>query len=135
MKLSHIKKATAAMEGGSWVKSKVLPGVRHRLKALNCRDAQALRAKLIAEIPRAERIDGLSQAAEDEIELRILSEVIWIDSEGLSDDDAMPIVVSLEKRRELLADPELTVLRNDILTASTRVGEAELAEGERNAKN
>lgn len=135
MKLSHIRKATAAMEGGAWVKSPVLPGVRHRLKALNCRDAQQLRAKLIAEIPRAERIDGLSQAAEDEIELRILSEVIWIDSEGLRDDDDMPIVVSLERRRALLTDPQLGVLRNDILTASTRVGEAELAEGERDAKN
>lgn len=135
MKLSQIKKATAAMEGGSWVRSPVLPGVRHRVKSMHCRDAQALRTKLVTEIPRAERIDGLSKPAEDEVELRILSEVIWIESEGLRDDDDMPIVLTLEKRRELLADVELAVLRNDVLAASTRVGEAELAEGERDAKN
>lgn len=135
MKLSSIKSANAAMEVGAWVKSPVLPGVRHRVKSTVCRDSQALRAKLIAEIPRAERIDGLSKAAEDNIELRILAEVIWIDSEGLRDDDDMPISITLEKRRELLADPELAVLRNDILNAASRVGETELAEGEKSAKN
>jgi hypothetical protein len=135
VKLSQIKKASAAIEGGSWVKSPIFPGVRHRVKGMSCRDAQALRTKRISEIPRAERIGGLSKAHEDEIELHILSEVIWLDSEGLCDDDDRPIVLSLERRRELLANPDLSLLRNDVIAASTRAGEVELAEAELDAKN
>lgn len=136
MKLSKIEKANAAIEGGSWIKSPVLPGVRHHVKGMACVEAQELRSKLIAQIPRAERLNGLSKMAEDAIELEILSQVIWLGSEGLTDDDKHPIILDTpEKRVALLDNPDLMLLRSDVRAASMLAGGAELGEAELDAKN
>jgi hypothetical protein len=135
MKLSQIRAAKAAIETGARVKSPTFPGVWHRVRGLSCLAARKLREKLVAEIPRAQRLNGLTPDDGDRIEAQILAEVVWLGVEGLTDDAGSAIVVTPEKARELFADPDCELLRADVRAAAMVVGEEQLADIEADAKN
>jgi hypothetical protein len=57
MKLSAMKIDPALIEQGDWVENiPDLPGIRIKARGTNNSDYRALEAKLVREIPRAERI-------------------------------------------------------------------------------
>jgi hypothetical protein len=135
MKLSQIAAAAAAIEAGTWVPSPSFPGVRYRVRGLGNSDAKALREKLVIAIPRAARLNGLSEEQASTIEARVLAEAVWLDVEGLTD-DAGPITLTPAKAIELLTANEYgSILRNDIRSAAAAVGEDELAALDEDAKN
>lgn len=135
MRLSKIKSAQGAIERGSWVSSALFPGVKHLVKGASCVAARAMRDRLVTAIPRDERANGLSQEQLVEIENAVLVDVLWLNSSGLTDDDDKPIQLTDEKKRELIEDADFAMLRDDIVSAAARCGDAELANTETDAKN
>jgi hypothetical protein len=68
MKLSATKIDPALSEQGDWVENiHDLPGIRIKARGTNNSDYRALEAKLVREIPRAERIEGVSPKEQDRI--------------------------------------------------------------------
>jgi hypothetical protein len=135
MKLSQIAKVTAAIEGGRWIRSPLFKGVRHQVKGFNCVAAEEMRVRLIEAIPREERMAGISRERSKEIDDAVIAEVVWLSTEGLTEDDGSAVAITPEKKREILANPELALLRDDIVAAARRVGEDELEQAKADAKN
>lgn len=135
MKLSQLKAARAAIETGARVKSPTLPGVWHNVRGLSCAAARDLRERLIDDIPRAERLNGLAKKDADRIDAQVLAETIWLGVEGLDDDAKNAIVLTPERALELLSNPDYELLRHDVRAAASLVGEEQLADRENDAKN
>jgi hypothetical protein len=88
MKLSAIKVNSALAEQGRWVDSiPDLPGIRIKARGANISGYRVLEAKLIREIPRADRLERLKPADQDRIMGTLLLETVVIDLEGLTEDD------------------------------------------------
>src|SRR5215471_18762872 len=84
MKLSAMKIDPALSEQGDWVENiPYLPGIRIKARGTNNSDYRALEAKLVREIPRAERIEGVSPKEQDRIAGQLLLETVVLDVEGL----------------------------------------------------
>jgi hypothetical protein len=136
LKLSDIAINAAAIEAGRWVSvGHILPGVKFKVRGIDNADYRRLRAKLIAEIPRAERVKGVDPVELDKINVKLLTETVLLDWSGIEGDDDAPLDFSKEKAAELLADPNYAVLRSAIEWAAGVVGEDDLAEAEAAAKN
>lgn len=136
MKLSDIAINAAAIETGRWVSvDHILPGVKFKVRGLANADYRRLRAKLIAGIPRAERVKGVDPMDLDKINIKLLSETILIDWSGIEGDDDAPLAFSKEKAADLLADPNYAVLHWAVEWAADVVGQDDLAEAEASAKN
>jgi hypothetical protein len=88
MKLSALKVDSALIEQGDWVDGiPDLPGIRIKARGTNNTDYRILEAKLVREIPRGERVEGVAPADQDRIAGRLLLETVVIDVEGLTEDD------------------------------------------------
>ena len=80
MKLSAMKIDPALSEQGDWVENiPDLPGIRIKARGTNNSDYRALEAKLVREIPRAERIEGVSPKEQDRIAGQLLLETVVLD--------------------------------------------------------
>ncbi|MBV9460328.1 MAG: hypothetical protein JO141_22860, partial [Bradyrhizobium sp.] len=80
MKLSAIKVDSALAEQGDWVENiPDLPGIRIKARGANNADYRLLEAKLVREIPRADRLEGVSAADQDRIAGRLLLETVVLD--------------------------------------------------------
>jgi hypothetical protein len=133
MELGNIYAAAEAIENGTWVPSPMFKGVEHRVRGSMNADALALRNKLIDAVPRVERINGLSSAKAAEIDARVLSETIWLDVRGLTD-NKQPVDIAAAKAK--LLDPKIgALLRADVSAASQLVGDDQIAGIEADAKN
>lgn len=135
MKLSTIAVNAAAEEAGRWMNSPGLPGVSFKVRGIGNSSYRALQAKLRAEIPRAELLRGISDENADRMQVTLLVETILLDWKGIEDDDGKPLKFTKEKAAKLLADPNLRVLREAVVSASALVGEDALAAQEADAKN
>jgi hypothetical protein len=136
LKLSDIAINAAAIETGRWVSvGHILPGVKFKVRGLDNADYRRLRAKLIAEIPRAERVKGVDPVELDKINVKLLYETVLLDWSGIEGDDDASLSFSKEQAAELLADPNYAVLRGAVEWAAGVVGEDDLAETEASAKN
>jgi hypothetical protein len=113
MKLSAIKVNSALAEQGSWVDSiPDLPGIRIKARGANNSDYRVLEAKLVREIPRADRLEGLKPADQDRIMGTLLLETVVIDVEGLTEDDGKtPVTYTRELGQQLLLDQDYRVFR------------------------
>ena len=104
MKLSAMKIDPALSEQGDWVENiPDLPGIRIKARGTNNSDYRALEAKLVREIPRAERIEGVSPKEQDRIAGRLLLETVVLDVDGLEDDDNKPTGLYARARRQVAA--------------------------------
>jgi hypothetical protein len=56
-----------------------LPGIRIKVRGSNNSDYRALEAKLVREIPRAERIEGVSPKEQDRIAGQLLLQTVVLD--------------------------------------------------------
>lgn len=124
MKISAIKVDAKKLEGGAWVKTiPGLPGVALKVRSLGNTDARVLRSRLIEEIPRIERLAGLSPAAEDAIVTECLIETVLIDWHGLEGDDGGPLAFDRATARRYLTDPDYASFRGAVVWAATSLGE------------
>jgi hypothetical protein len=137
MKLSAIKVNSALAEQGSWVDGiPDLPGIRIKARGANNSDYRVLEAKLIREIPRADRLEGLKPADQDRIMGTLLLETVVIDVEGLTEDDGeTPIAYNREVGQKLLLDPDFRVFRAGAAYAGAIVADRRAADQEIEAKN
>ena len=128
---------TALAEQGSWVDSiRDLPGIRIKARGANNSDYRLLEAKLIREIPRADRLEGLKPADQDRIMGTLLLETVVIDVEGLTeDDDKTPVRYSRELGQKLLLDPDYRVFRAGAAYAGAIVADRRAADQEIEVKN
>src|SRR5690348_8895033 len=87
MKLSAIKVDSKLAEQGDWVDGiPDLPGIRIKARGINNADYRLLEAKLVREIPRGDRLEGLKPADQDRITGTLLLETVVVDVEGLEED-------------------------------------------------
>lgn len=136
MKLSSIKINGRAIEEGAWVNQiPQLPGVRLKVRGLGNRDYRRFEAKLIREIPREARIDGLDPADADAIEARCLAETVLIDWDGIEGDDGAPQRLTPEIALGYLQDPDYLVLRNAVVYAASIVASTKAADETADAGN
>jgi hypothetical protein len=135
LKLTQIAAAAAAIENGTWVPSPSFPGVSYLVRGSGNAAARRLREKLVSAIPRAARMNGLSEDDATRIETQVIAEAIWFDVKGLSDESG-DIALTPAKALELLGSAEYgALLRADIRAAAAGVGEDELAGLGEDAKN
>ena len=137
MKLSAIKVNSALAEQGSRVDSiPDLPGIRIKARGANNSDYRVLEAKLIREIPRADRLEGLRPADQDRIMGTLLLETVVIGVEGLTEEDGeTPVTYNRELAQKLLLDPDYRVFRAGAAYAGAIVADRRAADQEIEVKN
>jgi len=113
MKLSALKVDSALIEQGDWVDGiPDLPGIRIKARGTNNTDYRILEAKLVREIPRGDRVEGVAPVDQDRIAGRLLLDTVVIDVEGLTEDDGTtPIRYTRELGEKLLLDPDYRVFQ------------------------
>ena len=137
MKLSAIKVDSALAEQGDWVENiPDLPGIRIKARGANNADYRLLEAKLVREIPRADRLEGVSAADQDRIAGRLLLETVVLDVEGLTEEDGKtPLKYTRELGEQLLTDPDFKVFQAGAAYAGAVVAQRRKATGEVETKN
>jgi hypothetical protein len=136
MKLSAIKIDPALSEQGDWVENiPDLPGIRIKARGTNNSDYRALEAKLVREIPRAERIEGVSPKEQDRIAGQLLLQTVVLDVEGLEDDDNKPLAYTRELGAKLLLDPEFRVFQAGAAYAGSIIAQRRKADEKLDTKN
>jgi hypothetical protein len=139
MKLSDIRIDSAQIESkdGDWVENiPDLPGIRIKARAANNADYRRLEAKLVREIPRSQRIEGISPADQDRIAGQLLLDTIVCDVDGLIEDDGKtPIKYTKELGKTLLLDPDYRVFQAGAAYAAAVVAQGRKADEEIEAKN
>lgn len=137
MKISAIKVNSALIEQGDWVDHiPDLPGVRIKARGTNNNDYRLLEGKLVREIPRSDRVEGVTPIDQDRIAGRLLLETVVIDVEGLTEDDGVtPIKYSRSIGEKLLLDPDFRVFQAAAAYAGSVVAQRRLAVEETETKN
>lgn len=135
MKLSDIAVNPDLIEHGDWVDNLPdMPGIRIKVRGINNADYRKLQARLIREIPRSQRLEGLTPKDEDAIMSQLLLETIVLDVEGLEDDNG-PIPYTRQLGEKLLFDPQFQRFRAAAATAADIVAQRRKAEIKDDAKN
>lgn len=137
MKLSAMKSDSVLAEAGDWVENiPDLPGIRIKARGTNNVDYRVLEGRLVREIPRAERIEGISPADQDRIAGTLLLETIVLDVDGLTeDDDETPIKYTKQLGGQLLLDPDFKVFQAGCAYAGSVVAQRRKAAADTDVKN
>jgi hypothetical protein len=137
MKLSALKVDSALAEQGDWVENiPDLPGIRIKARGTNNKDYRILEGKLVREIPRTERAEGVSPDDQDRIAGRLLLETVVLDVEGLTEDDNVtPIKYTKELGEKLLLDPDFKVFQAGAAYAGSVVAQRRKAVEDVEVKN
>lgn len=137
MKLSSLKVDSVAIEQGDWVENiPDLPGIRIKARGTNNADYRLLEGKLLREVPKSQRVSGLSVADQDRISATLLLETIILDVEGLTlDDEVTPIKYTKELGAQLLGDPDFRVFLQAAAYAGMVVAEKRKAAESDDSKN
>jgi hypothetical protein len=137
MKLSAIKVDSALIEQGDWVDGiPDLPGIRIKARGTNNVDYRILEGKMVREIPRTQRAEGVSPADQDRIAGKLLLETVVLDVEGLTEDDEVtPIKYTKELGTKLFLDPDFRVFQAGAAYAGSVVAQRRKADEAVEAKN
>jgi hypothetical protein len=137
MKLSASKIDSALAEQGDWVENiPDLIGIRIKARGTNNTDYRILEGKLVREIPRADRIDGVSVADQDRIASTLLLETVVLDVEGFTEDDGItPIKYTRDLGKVWLFDPDFKVFQAGCAYAGSIVAQRRKAVETVDAKN
>lgn len=137
MKISAIKIDSALAEQGDWVANiPDLPGIRIKARGTNNNDYRVLEGKLVREIPRAQRAEGVSPQDQDRIAGMLLLETVVLDVEGLTEDDeATPVKYTRELGAKLLLDPDFKVFQAGAAYAGSIVAQRRKPEEALETKN
>src|SRR4051794_13259598 len=91
MKLSATRVDSSVIEQGDWVENiPDLPGIRIKARGTNNSDYRLLEGKLVREIPRTQRAEGVSPSDQDRIAGKLLLETVVLDIEGITEDVSPP---------------------------------------------
>lgn len=120
MKLSSIKVDSKLAEQGDWVDNvPELSGIRLKVRGAHNNDYRVLEAKLTREIPKGDRVDGLSPETQDRIIGTLLLETVLIDVDGLTEEDGTtPVKYSHALGEQLLLDPDFRKFRDGVAWAA-----------------
>ena len=111
-------------------------GIRIEARGANNSDFRVLEAKLIREIPRADRLEVLKPADQDRIMGTLLLETVVSDVEGLAEEhDKTPVSYSREVGEKLLLDPDYRVFRAGAAYAGAIVADHRAADQGIEVKN
>jgi hypothetical protein len=136
MKLSSIKIDSKLAEQGDWVDGiPDLPGIRIKARGTNNTDYRLLEAKLVREIPRHQRIEGVLPADQDRIAGRLMLETVVIDVEGLEAEDGTPMKYTRELGEKLLLDPDYRAFMAGAAYAGSVVAQRQKVDQETETKN
>jgi hypothetical protein len=137
MKLSAIKVDSALIEQGDWVDGiPDLPGIRIKARGTNNVDYRILEGKMVREIPRTQRAEGVTPDHQDRIAGRLLLETVVLDVEGLTEDDGVtPIKYTKELGAKLLLDPDFRVFQAGAAYAGSVVAQRRKADEAAEVKN
>jgi hypothetical protein len=137
MKISDLKVDSALAEQGDWVENiPDLPGIRIKARGTNNKDYRILEAKLVREIPRTERAEGVLPADQDRIAGTLLLETVVLDVQGVTEDDGTtPIRYSKELGRQLLLDPDFKVFQAGAAYAGSIIAQRRKADEAVETKN
>jgi hypothetical protein len=136
VKISDIAVDPALIEQGDWVDNiPDMPGVRIKARGTNNADYRQLEAKLVRQIPRAQRNEGVAPEDQDRIAGRLLLETVVLDVEGLEDDEGKPIKYSRALGEQLLLDPAFRTFQAAAAYAGGVIAGRRKAEEEADAKN
>lgn len=120
LKLSSI--SVQVSDEGEWVDSANWPGVRYKVRSIAVRDYQIQRDLLVQRKVRA--LNRVPTGPEMEPDLsKLKARHLLRGWEGLLGDDDKAIGFSPEKAIELLTDPTMSALEQDVTLAASRVGE------------
>lgn len=137
MKLSAMQVDSALIEQGAWVDDiPELPGIRIKARGTNNKDYRVLEGKLVREIPRSERIEGVSPVDQDRIAGRLLLETVVVDVEGLTEEDGTtPLPYTRAVGERLLLDPDFRIFQAGAAYAGGVVAQRRKAAQETETKN
>jgi hypothetical protein len=95
-----------------------------------------LEAKLVREIPRTERVEGLSPEEQDRIASTLLLETVVIDVDGLTEEDGTtPLKYTKDLGLQLLFDPDCKVFTAGCAYAASVVAQRKKAAETTEGKN
>lgn len=137
MKISAIKVDSALIEQGDWVDGiPDLPGIRIKARGTNNVDYRILEGKMVREIPRTQRAEGVSPDDQDRIAGKLLLETVVLDVDGLTEDDGVtPIKYTRELGAKLLLDPDYRVFQAGAAYAGSVVAQRRKADEAAEVKN
>lgn len=137
MKLSASKVDSTLIEQGDWVDGiPDLPGIRIKARGTNNADYRILEGKLVREIPRTQRAEGVSPADQDRIAGRLLVETVVLDIEGITEDDEVtPIPYTKALGTKLFLDPDYRVWAAGAAYAGSVVAQRRKADEAAEVKN
>lgn len=120
LKLSSIK--TTISEEGEWVESADWPGVRLKVRGINCRDYQQARELLVQKQIKA--LQRVPTTPEMEPALgKLVARHLLRGWEGIAGDDDKALEYTPEIGLEKLSDPAYAALEQQVIWAASRVGE------------
>ncbi len=137
MKLSSIQVDSARAEQGDWVENiPDLPGIRIKARGTNNMDYRILEGRLVREIPKTERVEGVAPIDQDRIAGTLLLETVVLDVEGLTEEDGTtPLKYTKELGKQLLLDPDFKVFQAGAAYAGSVVAQRRKATETTDAKN
>jgi hypothetical protein len=137
MKLSASKVDSALIEQGDWVGGiPDLPGIRIKARGTNNADYRILEGKMVREIPRTERAEGVNPADQDRIAGTLLLETVVLDIDGITEDDEKtPIKYTKELGKTLFLDPDYRVWAAGAAYAGSVVAQRRKTDGAAEVKN
>lgn len=123
-------------EQGDWVENiPEWPGLRLKTRGIGNKDWRVMRDKLVGEIPRHKRANGISPEESDRINATLLIETALIDWEGPEDDEGKALPYSKAQAAEYLNNPELEKFRDACMWAAAVVAERWRIDTEAAVKN
>ena len=125
MKLSDIRVDAAAIEAGDWVGDlpfEGMEGVRLKVRGTGNADYRRLQAKLVRKLTTKKLDDAQRDEEASRVGTELLIQTILVGWDGIFQEDGVtPIPYAPELAAQLLADPEMRVLRDAVLYAGNLV--------------
>lgn len=124
LKISSIKRDIAKENEGDWVPVPEWPGVRLKVRSISSKDYQTGREMLMGKLTRTLGRTPTSPEMEPQLAKLIATHLLrgW---EGIADDDDKPLEYSAKVALDLLADPSMRELEQQVIWAANRVGDRE----------
>jgi hypothetical protein len=137
MKLSATRVDSALIEQGDWVENiPDLPGIRIKARGTNNAAYRLLEGRLVREIPRTQRAEGVSPEDQDRIAGRLLLETVVLDIDGITEEDEVtPVKYTRELGAQLFLDPDYRVWAAGAAYAGSVVAQRRKTTAEAETKN
>lgn len=123
LKLSSIKRETD--KDGDWIDIPEWTGVRVKVRSINSRDYQIAREMLVGKLTR--NLGRLPTTPEMEPALgKLVATHLLRGWDGLAGDDDKAIEYTPKLALEMLADPQMRALEEQVIWAANRIGDRDV---------